>query len=382
MRVLVLALFTYTSPYNRDRLALTAERVEHLHVVAGDVLTTWESGAAPASDGARYALTSARPYVRRSPALMALRGVGAVVRASRPDVVHVEAEPWQALAVQAVVLARSRGLPVVVHFAENGPGLQHGLRGRVRAAVTRGVLSQVSCAVGWSEQSAAIARSLGPRGLRVATVPGTGVPDELLRYEPAASDRERWFGRPPGRPAVAFAGRLEPEKGVLDVLTVCDRVHETTPISVAVAGTGSLAGRVEQWAARRPWASFHGMVARPEVAAIYATADVVMVPSRTTRTWTEQFGKTALEAMAVGTPVVAYDSGALAALLGPSGVVVPEGDVEALARGVVQVLADPAWRQDLGRAGRVRAAAYAESELARSMVALWQQVTLSGAARG
>ena len=57
------------------------------------------------------------------------------------------------------------------------------------------------------------------------------------------------------------------------------------------------------------------------------------MPSRTLPHLKEQFGRAAVEAMAAGVPVVAYDSGALGEVIGDTGVLVPEGDRD----GLVQV---------------------------------------------
>ena len=66
----------------------------------------------------------------------------------------------------------------------------------------------------------------------------------------------------------------------------------------------------------------HGVLPRPEVSSLTFSAasdSWEYVPSRTTRFVQEQFGKAAVEAMAVGTPVFAYACGALAETIGPGG---------------------------------------------------------------
>jgi len=87
----------------------------------------------------------------------------------------------------------------------------------------------------------------------------------------------------------------------------------------------------------------------------------------------ESFGRTVLEAMAAGRPVVAYHWGALPELVaeGETGFLVPKGDVAAVARRLRQLAADPALRHRMGEAGRARARAlYSPAQMASGLPAL------------
>jgi glycosyltransferase involved in cell wall biosynthesis len=87
--------------------------------------------------------------------------------------------------------------------------------------------------------------------------------------------------------------------------------------------------------------------------ALVATADVLVLPSVD-----EGFGFPALEAMSVGTAVIASDSGSLPEVVGDAGLLVPVGDTEALGAGIIRVLEDPQLRADLGNRGQKRGATY------------------------
>ncbi len=77
-----------------------------------------------------------------------------------------------------------------------------------------------------------------------------------------------------------------------------------------------------------------------------AALDVMVVPSRVIRKGacivTEGFGRVAIEAMAVGVPVVASDAGGLKEIIEPgvSGVLVPTGNSAAVAEAVIELLRD------------------------------------------
>lgn len=152
-----------------------------------------------------------------------------------------------------------------------------------------------------------------------------------------------------------FAGRLVPEKGI-DVLTrawSAARLPEGS--ALAFAGAGPLSPHA-------PGAALLGHVARDGLPALYAAADVLVLPSLATATFREPWGLVVNEAMHQGTPVIASDAvGAAAGGLvrdGRNGFVVPAGDADALAARLSALAASPDLRARLGQAAREDVAAY------------------------
>ena len=90
------------------------------------------------------------------------------------------------------------------------------------------------------------------------------------------------------------------------------------------------------------------------MAAAYARFDVLVLPSRTTPTWKEQFGRVIIEALWCGVPVIGSDSGEIPWLieLTGGGLVFPEGDSDALARGCSSYATRRRLRAGLAERGR------------------------------
>ncbi len=106
-----------------------------------------------------------------------------------------------------------------------------------------------------------------------------------------------------------------------------------------------------------------------------AGIDVLVVPSTSRPEWAEQFGRVAVEAMFAGVPVIASRSGALPEVIGNTGVLVDELDVQGLGTAIERLKQDRDLRSDLGEAGRRHALAMFEPQaVAKRLVAYWRRV--------
>ena len=133
-------------------------------------------------------------------------------------------------------------------------------------------------------------------------------PDARIEVLPlAAPIPETPAGPPPDpadRPKFLYAGRLEPIKGVDRLVAAFPDVQGA---DLVVAGAGSLAPALEAMAHRHPQIQLVGQRTEPEILELCRRARAVVVPSA----GYETFGGVAVEAMAVGTPVVVRDLGPL-----------------------------------------------------------------------
>lgn len=153
-----------------------------------------------------------------------------------------------------------------------------------------------------------------------------------------------------GPPTVLFLGRLTRQKGPDFFLNAAARIAERRPdVRFVVSGDGDLRDELVERAARLGIASrveFTGFLGPAAVERAYAQADVYVMPSAS-----EPFGIAPLEALMLDTPVIVSRASGVAERL-PSCPKVDYGDVDDLARGVLALLADPALRAELVRAGQ------------------------------
>ena len=92
-------------------------------------------------------------------------------------------------------------------------------------------------------------------------------------------------------------------------------------------------------------------VAPEEVPLAMQSVDVLVLPSLSTHTWKEQFGRVLVEGMAAGCVIIGSDSGAIPEVIGDAGIIVPEGNPDALAEAMTRVREDGTLRESLRKAG-------------------------------
>jgi glycosyltransferase involved in cell wall biosynthesis len=110
------------------------------------------------------------------------------------------------------------------------------------------------------------------------------------------------------------------------------------------------------------------MTDEPARAALLRGAHALVYPSVY-----EGFGLPPLEAMSVGLPVLVTASGAVREVVGDAALVVPVGDDDALAEGLVRIVDDDELRAELSRRGPARAARYDWSSTVEGLVALYHK---------
>jgi glycosyltransferase involved in cell wall biosynthesis len=257
---------------------------------------------------------------------------------------NLRRQPWRAALLPAFLAGYARAARRAARDADLVHA--HWLPSGVVAMATRKpfVVQLWGSDVELARRSPRLARRI-LRHARGVIAPSSALADDARRLGagevtviPSGVDLPAGIGAEAEPPEVLFAGRLSPEKGVLEL------VEAAGDLGLVVAGDGPLRAQVPQ---------ARGFVPPEELAVLYARAAVVACPSHR-----EGFGVACLEAMAHGRPVVASAVGGLLDLVvdGETGIHVPPGDVPALRAGIERLLADPELRRRMGEAGRRRAA--------------------------
>lgn len=314
----------------------------------GDDVVVIAPGTGEASDpGTRLVGRSTRVPFNDSVAPLGLwpataRATLATLRRESPDVVHVHEPilPW----VSLVATLRAPA-PVVGTF--------HAWSERDRAyrairPLARVVAHRLAARIAVSDAAARYhAGALGlpagsfrvvPNGVDVARFAGAEPFDELVD---------------PERPALLFVGRLEPRKGLEQLVRAFTILKATHPgLRLRVVGDGRERDRCEQLlpARLRADVAFLGRVEHADLPRFYVSSDLFVAPA----SGGESFGIVLAEAMAAGCAVVASDIPGYRSVVtdGVDGRLVAPGDPRRLAAAVGALLDNPSLARAMADQGR------------------------------
>jgi glycosyltransferase involved in cell wall biosynthesis len=283
----------------------------------------------------------------------AARSVAALVRGERPDVVHANSSRAGLVAA----LARPAA-PLVVSIRDTLG------EGRV-GAVTRRALARRATTL--LPNSDFVRADLADVADRVGIVTVHNAVD-LTRFDPDAHPRgeaRAAIGVAGDVPLLGIVGQITPWKGQIDAINALALVREHhSQAELVIAGSAKFVTRSTRYdnvtyerelraTAERLGvaAAVHFLGEREDVPAVMAALDVLLVPS-----WAEPFGRVAIEAMAMGVPVVATSQGGTAEIISDDvdGLLVEPRRPELWAAAATRLISDESLRARLAVAAHER----------------------------
>ncbi|HEY8082592.1 MAG TPA: glycosyltransferase [Solirubrobacterales bacterium] len=275
-----------------------------------------------------------------------------VARAFKPDIVHTHTAKAGFLGRQASLAVRPR--PAIVHTYHG-----HVLEGYFGVAKARLYLELERALARVSDRLIGVSQATVDDLVRLGVAPRErfqvlplGLDLDLLAepVEGLRTQSREELGVHSGEILLVFVGRIVPIKRLDLLLRAVAQARESEPrLRLAVVGDGDERPRLERQAAELGIAAdvlFLGY--RRELRPIFAAADVAVLSSDN-----EGTPVSLIEAAAAGLPAVATEVGGVGEVVtGDTGILVPRGDVAALANAIVGMAVDAQRREICGRAAR------------------------------
>jgi glycosyltransferase involved in cell wall biosynthesis len=282
------------------------------------------------------------------------------LRAFRPDILHAHSGTWIMGAVAQFAL---RTVPLV--FTDHG---RYPPEPRFRARVERWAYRRTFQMIAVAPALATyIQQYLGLSEAPIVIENGVRLSDySSLSPEQRDALRREWRAEP-GDPVIMAVGRLMPVKNYSGLLEAFARIAERAPrAKLVILGSGDLEVELKQRVNALGISDRAFLLGfRSDIARHFQAADIFTMPSLT-----EGFPLALAEAMAAGLPAVASSVGAIPDLLEPAnappaGLLVPPGDVSALAEALVKLIQDGEGRARMGVAAAARAKQYSLETMIR-----------------
>ncbi|MDR3466831.1 MAG: glycosyltransferase [Xanthobacteraceae bacterium] len=256
-------------------------------------------------------------------------GLRRLIKKIDPDVIHLWEEPWSLVALQACLLRGNASLVLEVdqNILKRLPPPFETIR--------RFVLSRTSHVLSRHPDASEVVRAVGYTG--PITLIGYGVDQTTFyptdRPQRLSTNKELRLG---------YVGRIAEEKGLDDVLDAMKLSNEG--VTLSIMGDGSYEAALRERIARLGMERrviFHSRAGASDVARFLQGIDVLVLMSRTTKSWREQFGRVIIEAQACGVPVVGSASGSIPNVVGNGGWIVPERNPGALSNLLASLMSLP-----------------------------------------
>ena len=292
--------------------------------------------------------------------------LGRIMREVRPDIVHIDEEPYNFATIQAMRLAQRYQAHALFFTWQNlyrdypPPFRQFELYNYKHAAM----------ALAGNRSAAEVLQRKGYQG-PTRIIPQFGFDTDIYK---------RSAPRPARKPddpfTLGFIGRFKEEKGLplmVEALTYLPAYCQAVFI-----GNGPMKSHLEELALQlgvRDRVIIKPGVPTSQVPAELEKLDTLVLPSLTRPNWMEQFGRILAEAMSCETPVIGSSSGEIPYVIGDAGLTFKEGDAHELSSCVQQLLDDPALYATLAQKGRQRVLDnYTQEQIARQTYEAYQEM--------
>jgi glycosyltransferase involved in cell wall biosynthesis len=368
MRVLRISHSSLT-PALRQRERALAQRYADVDL---EVLTTerWREAEmeVDATPDDLFPVRTARTYLSKHIQLFAYdpRPIVRALREHQPHLVDMSHEPYSVACAETLTLCNwfAPQAPIVMHTNQN---ILHNYPPPFNWLEQR-TFRRIDAAYACSETVVEVLRAKGFN--KPAPIIPYGVDTEAFRPRTEGQQRSS------GPLTIGFIGRMLPGKG-LNVLADALAKLSAEAWRLLVVGDGPEREGFERRLSEselRDRAEFTGAINFALVPDYFHKLDVMVIPTETTKRIREQFGRVIVEAMASGVPVIGSTCGAIPEVIGDAGLVFPEGDADALAGALKQMLADRSLRERLVLAGLDRVGRYSWERVAEQTYDLYQKV--------
>lgn len=284
-----------------------------------------------------------------------------LIRQFQPDLVHLDEEVYNFATVHATWFARQAGARVVAFCWQNiyrrypPPFCWFE---RLLARWLSGVVAGNTDAL----------EVLQRKGFRtpMCVIPQFGV--DTNTFTPGKTEP-----LPPFR--IGYLGRLVAAKGIDVLVESLQWLPSNYELWIAGEGDPTPWQKLATRQGLSPRIRWIGAVPSLQVVEFLRHVHVLVLPSRTTPSWKEQFGRVLVEAMACGVPVVGSDSGEIPHVIGDGGLVFPEGDAQRLAECILSLCEQADTWREVSRRARHRAVQhFSIAQVANRYVQFWSSL--------
>ena len=282
----------------------------------------------------------------------------------KPDIIDIHEEPYSLSALEVIVLKNifSRKSKVVFYSAQN---ILKKYPWPIR------VFEKIVCS---NSQGAYTCSTEVTKVLKERSFKG------LIKEIPLGIDENIFFKKNKNyindKFKIGFIGRLEKSKGIINLIHALGKLKSKN-WECSIVGNGSLYNSLSEVINKENLTDkvkLLGSIDPENIPAYINSIDILIVPSLTTPSWKEQFGRVIVEAFACGKPVIGSDSGAIPEVISTGGIIFSENNIEELALKIDEVINNNELYEYISKNALQQSQKYTWNKIAKEFDDLYNKV--------
>lgn len=281
-------------------------------------------------------------YLQNSYHIAFYSGVKNIIKSIKPDIVHIEDEPFNLSTFQWVKAAKKIGSKIIFFTWQNIKKVYP----PPFSLFNRYILKNSDYAIVGNLDGAGILKQFG-YNKPISIIPQNGVNGNIFSPSKIKPHKSKIF-------RIIYIGRLVKEKGIgtlIDAMKILNK-----KFCLDIIGNGSYKKEMVTKIKKLKLDNIKiiGGIPSYNVPKYIKRSSALILPSITTKRWKEQFGRVLIEAMACEVPVIGSNSGEIPNVIGDCGLIFKEGDSNDLARKIELIYKNKSLATKLGKIGRKR----------------------------
>ena len=348
MKILVIWKALVSDAYHKRFEELASFKDVELNLI---VPTRWNKASLKKRSCSEYKIIPARVMLNGYNHFHWYPELSKIVRQVQPDIFHIEEEHYSYVTFQAISLARKNNIRCLFVSLQN----IYKKYPFPFSWIERYNLENADYAIAGNEEAKDILVRKGFANDNISILP-QGVDTALFCKMESTKLRSKLRL---GVFTIGYLGRFVIEKGIMDLLQAVSRI--SSGFNLLIVGSGKIEYKVKnqiEEEGRRLGISEQirivDTIPSSQVPDYLSCMDCLVLPSRATKKWKEQFGRVLIEAMACEVPVIGSDSGEIPNVIGDSGLIFKEGDIDDLSSKLKLLINNIDMRVELSRKGGQR----------------------------
>lgn len=277
----------------------------------------------------------------------------------KPDIVHIEYDPWIPLFWQALIITKlfAKSAFIICTVKQNTYSTYNAIIQQLKDSIAKHFIKYVSCFMAVNTGVSSIYQQrFDVKESKIVLVTQLGVDVNLFcpSSPEAKQNSRRQFSLPESSLLIGYCGRFDEDKGLEDLIEGVKIARKISgkDLKLALIGNGKMKYDLEIFKQSERWIYILPVIPHARIPEFLKCLDIFALPSRIKEDHVEHDGHALLEAMACGLPCIGTTSGVIPEILEDNGLVVEARQPKELTRAILKIINNHDLANSFCKSGR------------------------------